>query len=1026
MKSIINFSIKNKLAIWIVTIFIIVFGMFSAFQMKMEQLPNINEPIVDITTIYPGASSEEVSDKITNQIENGVRNLDGVKNVVSTSMQDASSIQVEYGFDKDLKEAEQEIEETIKNLNLPEDAQTPKVARLSFNDLPILVVSVLNQNSNLSEVSNLVKNEIQPAFEEIQGISTVNIVGNESKEVRINLLPERLQEYQLRDQDVAEYLNSVLNEFSLGVKEVDNQEKVVAIQSEVDIEKLKDISVPINPQSVIEGVDQTAEATPTLSDIAEVELEQSSSSISRFNGKESIGIQVVQGVNGNTVEIIDAITNKMDEFEKQYDGLTFETVLNSGDPIKDSISMMFKKALIGAAFAVLIILLFLRDIKSTLISVISIPLSLLIALLLLHRIGISLNLMTIGAMTVAIGRVVDDSIVVIENIHRKIKLSKEPLSGNALIVAATKEMFSPIMSSTIVTIAVFLPLGLVDGPVGELFYPFGLTIVFALLASLLVSITIVPMMAHFMMSRKVEKRASRDKKHRGETYRKILRWSLNHKIVSFTCINILLIGSLFLIPFIGVTFIQEDENNLLIITYDPETGDTREEINEQVETVEDYLLGREHIELVQSSQGGGNPLNPADTRQVLFFIKYKGSVEDFGKEQEVISAEIRKQTEGEWSFQDSGSGNSQMNIYVYGNNFEEINQSIGQIEDKLSNREEVKSIKTNVSELHDKLGFQLKLDELINNGVHPEQVYSALGGGVDMRLTTINEEGDDLPVYLNTAKTIEKQEDYLKLPISTLSGEEIELSEVTELIEQEAPSAIYNRNGKQYGEVTINVQSNDINKTIKDLESELKGISFGNGVNLEFGGVSDQIEDSFNQLIIASGLAIFVVFFVLIVTFGGGLAPFAILFSLPYAIIGSLVGLLLTREPISISVMIGALMLIGIVVTNAIVLVARIIQNEKEGIDLREAILEAGTTRLRPILMTAFATVGALVPLVFTGETDGSGLISRGLGITVIGGLTTSTILTLIVVPVVYEALMKMKKKFKKKRAQKEEVNIEA
>lgn len=1018
MKSIINFSIKNKLAIWIVTIFITVFGLYSANNMKLEQLPNINEPIVNIQTIYPGASPEEIDKKVTEPIEQQVLNLEGVKNVTSNSLQDASSIQVEYGFDKDMKEAEREIESSLKGIMFPEAAQTPEVARLNFNDLPILVLSVTDSKKSLKELGNTVQEKIKPEFEKVQGISKVNVIGNGKKEVKVSFLPKKMEKLQIQEQDVFSYLKSISGEIPLGVKVVNQEEKILSINNEINsINELKKIKIPSNPSM---GNEETLETSSiTLEDIAKIEIVESAASISRYNGKDSIGIQVHQGVNGDTVKIVDGLNEKMEKLEKTNPSLTFSSVLNSGDPIKDSIHMMLSKALMGAAFAILIILLFLRDLKSTIIAIISIPLSLIIAVILLNQMDITLNLMTLGAMTVAIGRVVDDSIVVIENIYRKIRLSEESWNGSTLIKTATLEMFSPIMSSTIVTIAVFFPLGLIDGPVGELFYPFGLTIVFALLASLLVSITIVPMMAHMMLS---NKKANHNEKSKGQTYRKILTWTLNHKIITFVMANVLLLGSLFLIPAVGVTFIPEDENNLLIVTYDPKAGDTREEINNQVKQAEDYLLGRKHIELVQSSQGGGNPLNPADTRQVLFFIKYKSSINNFSKEQETITKALKDSSEGEWGFQDTSSGNNQMNIFVYGKDFTTIYEAIDKIEHVLSKQKEVANIKSSSSIKLQKLTFQLDTDEIASRGILPNQIYEKLSGGVQDNLTTFKIDGEDVPVNVQLGSNKETQKGYLEQKVPTLMNEQVSMNEVVNIKEQQAPDSVSKRNGKQFGEITAVVKSKDVGNTIKDIEDEINSMSFANGIEVEFGGVSDQIDESFNQLLMAVIIAIMVVFFVLVVTFGGGLAPLAILFSLPYAIIGSLVGLLITNEPISISVMIGALMLIGIVVTNAIVLVDRIIQKEKEGMSIRESILEAGATRLRPILMTAFATVGALMPLVYTGESDGIGLISRGLGVTVIGGLISSTLLTLVLVPVVYETLMKMKKKvIKKERVSKTE-----
>jgi len=1014
MKKLISFSINNKLALWILTIFVILFGTYSGYSMKLETLPNINEPVVDVTTVYPGASPNEILEQVTEPIENTVSNLEGVKSVTSTSFENASSIQIQYDLKKNMEDAEGEVKEAVQSLGLPSDVEQPRVARVSYNDLPVLVLALTDANESLQELSNYAETTIKSEFESVEGISDIKVVGTIQKELEVSFNDKDLNAFNLTEQNVIDYIQSISSDAPLGLQVVDDEEQSAVIKGSVTSAKdLKNLEIPVVPSPGESGDGKTFVKMSEISTINEVTKEKS---VSRMNGKEAIGIQVYKNAAGNTVQVVDGIQEKMKELEKKKDSLSFTSVLNEGDPIKDSVHVMFQKALMGAAFAILIILMFLRNIKTTIIAVVSIPLSLIISLMVLNQLDITLNLMTLGAMTVAIGRVVDDSIVVIENIFRRMTLKGETLKGFELIKEATAEMFSPIVSSTIVTIAVFLPLGLIDGPVGELFLPFGLTIVFALLASLLVSITIVPMMAHLLLRKNIQHNSIRSKERRKSPYKRLLNWSLNHKIISFVIVNVLLVGSLFLLPLIGVSFIPDSENKVIIASYNPVPGSTNDDIKKEIQRSEDVLLERDHLNDVQASFGEGNPLNPSDTKQVLFIINYHPELADITKEQDELASKLKDVNQGEWDIQSSGSGYNTLSLFVYGDNSGEVNEAVEKINGTLESENELTGLKASTSESLKQLGFVLDTEKIASLNIQPLQILDVLSqGSSSTQITSLNEGGEMIPVNVSQGQEEGSAFSLEDKRVQTLTNENVKLSELVKVEEETAPASITKRNGKVYGVITASITGDDVAAVTSKVEKEVDRLDLADGIEVEVGGVADQIDESFTQLGIAIISAIMIVYFVLVLTFGGGLAPLAILFSLPYAIIGSLVGLVVMNEPISISVMIGALMLIGIVVTNAIVLVDRIVQKEKQGYSTRESILEAGMTRLRPIFMTALATIGALAPLVITGESDGSGLISSGLGITVIGGLISSTVLTLFIVPVAYETLAKMKMKLGRK-----------
>jgi HAE1 family hydrophobic/amphiphilic exporter-1 len=692
---------------------------------------------------------------------------------------------------------------------------------------------------------------------------------------------------------------------------------------------------------------------------------------------------------------------------------------------------MIEKAVFGGLIAVLIILLFLRDFKSTIISIISIPVSIFMALLLLHWMNITLNIMTLGAITVAIGRVIDDSIVVVENIYRRLHLKEEKLTGRGLIREATIEMFKPILSSTLVTVAVFAPLIFVGGMVGELIMPFALTMTFALGASLIVAITIVPALSHFLFKKKLySEKTEGSHKEAGKLsnwYRGVLEKSLNHKIITSIIAIALLAGSLALTPLIGFSFMGSEEEKVMYLTYTPEAGELKEETLENVKEVEEEMLKRDDIDIVQISvteeadqmtamMGGG-------AGGALMYLIFDPEMDNFPKAREEIEDYVFDIGQsGEWKSQNfsamSGSTN-EVSYTFYSEDLDKLNEAVKTVEDVMKENEGLEDISSSAEDAYVEYTFNVEQDELLQYGLTAGQIVMMLNPAKTQDvLTTIEKDGDTLEVIVQQEQTEQPRsiEDILKTPVPTALGTTMQLSELVTVEEGTTLNTLARSKGEYYATVSGKVIGNDISKATAETNEAIDKLDLPKGVTVGVAGVQADMTETFTQLGAAMLAAIAIVYFILVVTFREGVAPFAILFSLPFAVIGSFVGLLIADETISVSVMMGLLMLIGIVVTNAIVLVDRIIHMERDGMGMREAVLEAGATRLRPILMTAIATIGALIPLAI--GSGGGGLISKGLAITVIGGLTSSTLLTLIIVPIVYEVLSKI---FKKNRKEIEE-----
>ena len=1021
MRGIVNFVLKNKLAVWLLTIIITVSGIYSGTQMKTETIPDITIPYLTVMGVYPGATPEKVMDEVSIPLEEAVEGLEDVKAVYSNSYSNMANIQVEYEYGIDMDEAKRALESAIDGVNLPEKAEEPTITAISLNMMPVVALSVSSTKEDIVELTSTVEESLVPKIEKIDGVASATITGQHIEEVELTYDEAKMAKLDLTEDKVKEMIQASDLAVSLGLYEFKEGEQAVSVDGKfMTVDELKGMLIPVTPSA------SNPAPFVKLSDIAKVKLIGKEESVSRTNGENAIAIQIVKGQQKNTVDVVNDVKDLIKEEEKKIDGLVVDVSLDQGAPIEESVSTMVEKALFGGLIAILIILLFLRDIKSTIISIISIPVSIFMAFLILNGLGITLNIMTLGAITVAIGRVIDDSIVVVENIYRRMHLKGEKLSGRALVREATIEMFKPIMSSTLVTVAVFAPLIFVGGMVGELFMPFALTMTFALLASLVVAITIVPALSHFLFKKKLygEKTESnhKDVGKLANGYKRVLRWTLNHKVITSIISVVLLAGSLALTPLIGFSFLGSEEEKVMYLTYTPETGELKDETLKNLEVVEEKLLKREDIDIVQLSVtesgdsmaammgGGGNG--------ALMYLIFDPDMENFPEVREEIEEYVFNiDQSGEWksqNFSSMSAASDEVSYTFYSEDLGKLNDAVKSVEGVMKKNDRLKDVSSSTEDAYVEYTFKVEQDELLQYGLTTAQIVGMLSPSTTEEvLTTIEKDGEAVEVIVQQDQEEQPKsiDDILAKKVPTATGTTMKLSELVTVKEGTTLNTLARSKGEYYATVSGTITDKDISKATSEVDEAIDKLDLPKGVTIGVAGVAADMSETFTQLGLAMIAAIAIVYFILVVTFREGVAPFAILFSLPFTVIGSFVGLLIAGETISVSVMMGLLMLIGIVVTNAIVLVDRIIHMERDGMSMREAILEAGATRLRPILMTAIATIGALMPLAF--GSGGGGLISKGLGITVIGGLASSTLLTLLIVPIVYEVLSKL---FKKKR----------
>ncbi|WP_078378485.1 efflux RND transporter permease subunit [Sutcliffiella halmapala] len=1026
MKGLVNFVLKNKLAVWLLTIIITVSGIYSGTRMNMETIPEISIPYLMVMDVYPGATPEQVMEDVSMPLERAAENLEGVKSVYSNSYSNMASLQVEYDYGVDMAEAKRELQSALDSVTLPEGAHEPTITAISMNMMPVVALSVSSTTEDIVELTSTVEEILLPKIEKIDGIASATITGQHIEEVQLTYNDAKMAELGLTEDTVKQMIQASDLAVSLGLYEFEEGEQAVAIDGKfMTANELKEMLIPVTP----------SENNPVpfvkLSEIATVEVAGKVQSVSRTNGENAIAIQIVKAQQANTVDVVNSVKKLVEDEKASIDGLIIDISLDQGLPIEQSVTTMIEKALFGGLMAILIILLFLRDIKSTIISIVSIPVSIFMALLLLNWMDITLNIMTLGAITVAIGRVIDDSIVVVENIYRRLHLKEEKLTGRALVREATIEMFKPILSSTLVTVAVFAPLIFVGGMVGELFMPFALTMTFALGASLIVAVTIVPALSHYLFKKKLygEKTESSHKEvgKLSNWYKGILEWTLNHKIITSLVSVALLVGSLALTPLIGFSFMGSEEEKVMYLTYTPAAGELNEETLENIAVVEEELLQHDDIDIVQLSvTDSGDAMSAmmgGGAGGALMYLIFDPEMDNFSEARDEIEEYVFNIGQsGEWKSQNFSSmsmATDQISYTFYSEDLDKLNDTVKMVENVMNDNDGLKDVSSSAEDAYVEYTFKVEQDELMQHGLTTGQIVMMLMPTTTQEvLTTVEKDGNTLEVIVQQEKAEQPKsiDDILNTQVPTALGTTLPLSELVTVEEGTTLNTLARSKGEYYATVSGTVIDDDISKATSEVDKAIDQLDLPTGVTIDIAGAAADMAETFTQLGLAMLAAIAIVYFILVVTFGEGVAPFAILFSLPFAVIGSFVGLLIAGETISVSVMMGILMLIGIVVTNAIVLVDRIIHMERDGLSLRDAILEAGATRLRPILMTAIATIGALLPLAI--GTGGGGLISKGLGISVIGGLTSSTLLTLVIVPIVYEVLSKVFKKNRKEVAE--------
>ncbi|MEB3102435.1 efflux RND transporter permease subunit [Ferviditalea candida] len=996
-----RFSLKNPVAVVILVILIIFDGLYASTRFKQESMPDISIPYLFITAIYPGASPREAQNDVALPIEQALMNIPGVKSVISNSASGVATITLEFGFDADIENKRSKVEEALNNVQLPAQVQRPKISKISFASGPMMYSSITAVNgTSTEELQRIVKSRIVPALQGLDGVGRVQTYGLLSDDIYIKLNAQKMKARGISFQQVLQVFQAMNLSVPAGEAVFEKIKVPVIVTGRVtSVEQLGDLVISPFPRTAMKDIAEIRKGT----DIPE--------SITRVQGQPSVAVNIIKNPDSNTVDVSERVMEQLNKYAKNSDKVKLDVIYDAAKDIKKSVEGMIREGLLGALFASLLILLFLRNVRATLIAIVSIPLSVLAAMSLLYYFtNVTLNIMTLGGMAVAVGRVVDDSIVVIENIVRRIREQKARVTKD-LIREAAEEVGGAITSSTLTTIAVFAPLGLVSGIIGKIFAPFAITVVFSIAASLLVAVTVVPMLAFLFM------RSSKPKEHRqsGLTvqYKWILSWSLNHKAVVLLISLLFLSSSYLLGQMVAVTFIPEQEDKFLMLQLTMPPGTETTAVDEQARELDRKL--RESPNVLLSQVTSGKPKGEFDpmtmtsgaSNQALWIVSLDPETDVLSFIEQIKKELIPGVPGAKLDIQElsGGPAGAGINIIVIGNTQTDIRNAaavitsaVKQIKgtDRVTNTllEETVSVEIRIRpEDALKFGMTAYQASALIRPILTEQQVGRIGSGNETNDLYMSLEG----VPLGSLESIRN------LPLLAQGGRTLTVKDIADVREISQPSVLQLRNGEDYAMITGDITDDDAGRVSREVKETLAGLKLPEGTEYLLEGSNKQIQDMMADMGLAMLVAVGMVYVVMVAAFGEGKAPLAILFSLPFALIGALLGTVIAKQPISVSSLIGMLMLIGIVVTNAIVLVDRVQHRLQKGMIIREALLESGGTRLRPILMTAIATICALLPLGL-GLGEGA-LISTGLAVVVIGGLVTSTLLTLLIVPIMYELL---------------------
>ncbi|WP_067728589.1 efflux RND transporter permease subunit [Oceanobacillus damuensis] len=1016
----VNTSVKRPVGVIMIVLAVLALGFVSVKNLAVDLFPKIDLPIAVVATNYQDAAPEDVENLISRPIESSVSSVEGIDTVQSQSQAGSSLVMMMFKNGTDLDQALLDVREKVDQVKgyLPDQAGEPNILRFSPDAMPVVFLGLTG--SDTAKLTEIADEQVVPYLERQGGVASVTVEGGQVREIQIELDQAKMQQYGVTAQGMMQVLSSTNSSASVGTVEKGNQDLQLRVTGE--FESLQDIEETI--------IQTETGATILVEDVAEVkDAFKEESTTTLVNGEPSLVLSIMKQTDANTVEVASNIQDGIAEINANLpEDVNLETVIDTSEYIQMSIDSVVSNILIGGAIAIFILLLFLKSIRATIVIGLSIPIALISTFILMYFTGQTLNVLTLGGLALGIGMVVDSSIVILENIYSYRK------KGYSLFDSATKgasELAPAVIASTTTTLVVFLPIIFVEGLASDLFTPLALAVSFSLIASLVVAVTLVPMLSSKLLSKAMENNGRR------YWFDRFLDWLRNKyggglkRVIKFRKTTVLvtvlaIVGSLALIPMIGAELIPSSDQGQAQITIETEPGSSLEYIEGIVEQTNEII--NEYTDVIEVSYvtiggvGLGAANNEANyTVQLIPVTERSQTTQQIIKEmdekfQHISGAEITA------SVLDGGMEmGDPISIQINGPEHEVLHEISNQITAEISTIDGVFNPISAASEGIPQMTITIDEGRAAAYGMTQEQIT----GKIQMQFTgqvatQFREEGQEVDVTLlypeDQRSTINDLQD---MKIQSPTGALLPLDEVADFVEIQGPVALQRENQQPQINVTSDVVDRDLASVVADIETKLEAMNLPEGYSYAMGGQAQDMAESFADLAIALIFSIFLVYAVMAVQFENFLHPFIIMFALPTTIIGVIGGLFITGMPLSVPGFIGIIMLAGIVVNNSIVLVDYINILRGRGMARFDAIMEAGRNRLRPIMMTTLTTVLAMVPL---GLGLGEGAeIQQPLAVTIIFGLTVSSVFTLFFVPVIYTFFDDLSAKFTGRKKKKKE-----
>ncbi len=1011
-------SVNRKIAVSMVICVMLLFGTISFFELGLDLLPELEYPFISVITTYEGVGTSEMELHITKPVEEAVSMVKNVKTVYSISQEGASTLIIKFDWGTDLGVAVQDIRNKLSYLTdvLPRDADDPKVLKYNTEDMPVIFYAVTGLE-NTRVLRDYIRDNIKTPLNRLDGVAAVYPMGGLEREINVFLDRDKLHGLGLSFEHIRRVIASENLNLSGGHIKEHGVEYIVRTLGEFEsVEEIGQITI-----AVFNGKPVYLRDVATVSDTFK-EIR----SVSRVNGKDCVLLGILKEAGANTVSVVDDVKSTVaDLTSKVPQSISFEPMMDQAEFIKSAIGATALNVLEGGILAILMLFVFLRSVRPTVIISLAIPLSIIATFIGMNAADYTFNIMTLSGLALGIGMLVDNAIVVIENTFRHLQEGKSPKEAARI---GASEVSSAITASTLTTIAVFVPIALAKGIAGKLAKPLGLTVCIALLASLFVALTIVPMLSSLILSRKHIKGQDRDSgrlsfKRFADKYKTALAWALRHRALVLLCSGAAFVLSILAIGLVGAEFMPKQDNPMALFLFKMAPGTPLERTDAAVKKIENVMRKQPDVVTVGSFIGlsestkydvaagwGAAEVNEAE---IMLTLLPKGERMRIADEiVEAIRDEAPKIPDADFEYIDmadlmtgSQGGEKPIEIKVFGKDIDRLKEIVAFIEAECRQVAGLRDLKSTFMEGKPEIRLKIDRQKASQLGLSVYQIAQTVK---DAMLGTVASNyrigGDEFDIRLRLrAPDRASEEDVLRIPLSSPLGFSVPLYQIAKIERVTGPIKIEREDKERKITLQASTFGRDVGSIVSEIKGRLERLRLPSGYSLEFGGAYQEMVDSFKVLFGALIIAVLLVFMVMAAQFESLVQPFIVMFAIPLGIIGVVVGLLVTNTTLSVPTIMGTIILLGIVVNDAIVMIDYINQLRRKGIAAREAVINGAAVRLRPILITTMTTVLGILPLSLS-TTEGAELRAP-MGIAIGFGLTFATLLTLFVIPVIYSVI---------------------